>query len=125
MTTDSAKRILLIDIEDARRNSRVMLLESAGYSVTINNSHRIAESLEQEYRFDLIVLALHAGPEEAASYSDRLTQRVPHLPILLLTDSGVFAPAGTLSRSMEAGNSRQMLQNVAVMLAGSSYIREI
>ncbi len=125
MTTDSAKQILLIDAEDARRDSRVKVLESAGYSVTVHGSHLITERLDHENRFDLIVLTLHTMPQEAAFYSDRLTKRFPNLPILLLSDGGVYVPTGTLSRSMQAGSARELLENVAEMFAGSSHIREI
>jgi CheY-like chemotaxis protein len=125
MTRDSAKQILLIDYQDGRRDSRVKILESAGYTITVHDRHQTTEKLEHEDRFDLIVLALHTSPAEAASYSDRLTQQFPRLPILLLTDSGIYVPKGTLSRSMEAGIASELLTNIAEMLAGTSHVREI
>ena len=123
--SDSEKHILLIDLDDSRRHSRVQLLERAGYGITVHNDHQITEGLANEDRFDLIVLTLHTDPQAAATYSDRLTKRFPCLPILLLTDVGVYVPKGTLSKSMESGSARELLKNVAEMLAGSPHIREI
>ena len=122
---NSAKHILLIDRNDERRDSRIRVLESVGYVVTVRNSAAISEGLDHESRFDLIVVTLNREPEGAASYSDRLAERLPELPILLLTDFGVFVPKGTFSRSMQAGSAHELVQNVAEMLAGSSHIREI
>lgn len=55
-----------------------------------------AKRLSHEGEFDLIILALHGQPEKAIAYSDQLTRTKPLLPVLLLTDSGVYGPPGTL-----------------------------
>jgi hypothetical protein len=78
-----------------------------------------------EARFDLIIVALHQGPEGAAAYTDRLTMAYPNLPILLLTDHGVFVPRGTLSQSIETGDPQGLLTRVAKMLTGEEHISEL
>jgi DNA-binding NtrC family response regulator len=121
----ASKRILLIDHDDSRRDSRVKVLHSQGYDVDVRKDHVDAESLDHEGSFDLIILALHKHPEDAASYSDHISRVNPDLPILLLTDYGVYVPRGTLSESLKAGSPLELTNRVATMLAGSSHIREV
>jgi CheY-like chemotaxis protein len=122
----SAKKILLVDTDDMRRKTRVQMLAAAGYEVEVRADHEVAERLDHEPVFDLVVLALHSKKlEEAAAYSERLRKKHPTLPILLLMDAGVFAPHGTLSESIETGAPLEMMKQIAEMLAGSSHIREI
>ena len=54
------------------------------------------------------------------SYSDHISRVNPDLPILLLTDYGVYVPRGTLSESLKAGSPLELTNRVAAMLAGSS-----
>jgi len=119
------KRILLIDVDDSRRESRVLLLTSAGFSVDIRRNHVEAERLDHEGEFDLVIVTLHGGPGRAAQYSDRLSRAKPRLPILLLTDSDVYVPPETLSHSMETGDPAALIREVASMLVGSIYVREL
>ena len=122
---DTAQRVLLVDLDDARRQSRVQMLESVGYEVETRATYVAAERLDHEGSFDLIIVALHRHPEDAAAYSDHLSRSDPKLPILLLTDSGVFVPRGTLSESVGAGSITHLIQKVAAMLVGSEHIREL
>lgn len=125
-SSETAKRILLIDLDDLRRETRVRMLRQEGYSVILRTSHVDAEKLEGEGRFDLVILTLHhAALDDAAAYSERLRKQKPDLPILLLTDNGVFVPRGTLSPSVETGYPLEFMQEVASMLAGSKRLREI
>jgi hypothetical protein len=121
-----SKKVLLVDLDDPRRETRVKMLESVGYAVEVRKDHEAAELLHHEACFDLVLLALHEKKlREAAAYSDRLAKRHPSLPILLLSDAGVFAPLGTLSRTVETNLPVEMLEEIAEMLAGSKHIREI
>lgn len=123
---NSDKRILLIDLDDTRRDTRVRMLIRAGYQVEVSADHVAAAILETEATFDLVVLALHKrGLNEAAAYSERLRKRNPTLPILLLLDTGVFVPHGTVSRSVETGLPLDLMEGIAEMLAGSAHIREL
>lgn len=120
------KRILLIDLDDPRRHTRVKILQAAGYEVDVRKDQDVAELLNHEIQFDLVLLALHRQKlQAAAQYSDRLNRKYVGLPILLLTDVGVFAPRGTLSKAIETGYPEELLSQLAEMLAGSKHIREI
>ena len=119
------KNVLLVDLDDARRNTRVQMLEAAGYDVETRANHEVSEPLDGEGNFDLIILALHQKKlEEAAANSERLREQKPDLPILLLLDAGVFVPHGTLSRSAQTDFPSEWMNAVAEMLAGSTHIRE-
>lgn len=118
-------RILLVDLDDSRRRSRVQMLESVGYEVETRTNHVAAERLDHEGKFDLVIVTLHCHPEETAAYSNHLSRTNPELPILLLTDTGVFVPKGTLSQSVAAGSVALLIQKVSSMLIGSEHIREI
>jgi hypothetical protein len=120
-----AKKLLLVDADDARRASRVWLLSRAGYSVDIRNDYIEAERLDHEGTFDLIIIALHGQPEKTLAYSNHLSRAKPRLPILLLTDSGVFVPPGTLTPKIETGNPGALVGEIASMLAGSIFVREL
>jgi len=122
---NTAQKILLIDLDDARRHSRVQMLESVGYEVETRATYVAAERLDHEGSFDLIIVALHRHPEDTAAYSDHLSRTDPKLPILLLTDAGVFVPGGTLSESVGAGSTTCLIQKVSAMLVGSDHIREL
>ncbi|WP_263359963.1 response regulator [Acidicapsa ligni] len=119
------KKVLLIDMDDGRRETRIKLLNGAGYEVDVRKDFQAAERIDDEGEYDLVILALHFHPGEAASYSDELSKRNPGLPILLLTDYGVFVPRGTLSKGMESGSPMSLMKEVAKMLAGSSHIKEV
>ena len=117
------KRILLIDEDDDRRMTRVALLRQAGYSVEVRRDFKAAKGIEDEGAFDLVIVALRLEPERTTAYSNELAGHHPGLPILLLTDHGVFAPVGTLGTTLEAGQPAELMSQLASMLAGSSYIR--
>lgn len=119
------KKVLLVDHDDSRRDTRVAMLVKAGYEVEVRFDHIASERIDHEARFDLMIVALHLHPEGAAAYTDRLTRMYPTLPILLLTDHGVFVPRGTLSQSIETGDPKELLIRVARMLTGEELIREL
>ena len=120
------KKVLLVDLDDSRRKSRVALLTSAGYEVDVRANHLTSERLDHEARFDLLIVALHHKHlEAAAEYTDRLTRMYPMLPILLLTDHGVYVPRGTLSQDIETGNPKELMTRVAKMLTGEERIKEL
>jgi hypothetical protein len=108
-----------------RRDSRVKLLVGVGYDVDVRDDYIAAERFGDEGSYDLIVLALHGYPEKAIAYSDQLKRNSPRLPVLLLTDFGVFVPAGTLSRSIESGSPYELIEQIATMLAGATHVREL
>ena len=120
------KRILLIDLDDPRRVTRVEVLQHAGFDVEVRKDPEIAEILDHEEEFDLVLLTLHHERlRHAAEYSDRLAKRWPDLPILLLADLNVYAPRETISRSIETDGPQRLLSEIAQMLAGSTHIRDV
>jgi hypothetical protein len=87
---------------------------------------KASELLDHEKFFDLVLLSLHrAKLKQAIAYTDALKRRFPSLPILLLTDVGAFVPRGTLSQSIETGYPQELMEEIARMLAGIEYIREV
>ena len=126
MSVNSAKRILLIDLGDARRDTRIRMLTAVGYQVEVRDDEVEAELRHGETTFDLVILSLHKKHlDDAAAYSERLRKKDPTLPILLLLDTGVFAPRGTLSPRLETGVPVEMMECVAQMLAGSTHVPEL
>jgi ActR/RegA family two-component response regulator len=126
MNFPGKRSILLIDLNDPRRDTRVRILEKAGYTVEVSQNHKAAEALGREFEYDLVLLALHRDKfKEAVDYSDRLQKANPGLPILLLTDAGVYVPIGTLSPSIETGLPHDLIKEIARMLTGRDHIQEL
>jgi hypothetical protein len=101
------------------------LLTRSGYDVDVRDDYLSAERLNHETDFDLVIVALHGHPEKAIAYSDHLSKSSPRLPVLLLTDYGVYVPPGTLSRRVESGDPGALVGEIAGMLEGSTYLREL
>lgn len=85
-----AKKILLIDLEDSRRASRVLLLEQAGYQVFLRTDRKTAELSNIETGYDLVLIALHDDAKPALAYAEVLAKHSPDLPILLLSEPAFF-----------------------------------
>jgi hypothetical protein len=117
------KKILLIDVDDSRRASRVLLLEQAGYEVFLRGDWTAAELSKHESACDLVLIALHDDPKLALAYAERLAKHSPELPVLLLSDTDVFVPLETLSPNIAAGNPRMLMEKIATMLAVSNHVR--
>lgn len=123
---NSTKRILLVDADDIRRETRVRMLTGAGYEVEIRPDEEVSETLDNEGAFDLLIVALHnRNFEDAVSYSERVRKQKPDLPILLLLDAGVFVPRGTLKPSIETVSPLELMKEISKMLAQSDHIREL
>ena len=118
-------RILLVDLNDFRRETLVELLKNEGYQVFIRDTWRDAGRLDHEGRFDLIIVALRIEPADAAAYSEQLKNLRPTLPVLLLTDYAVFVPRGTICEYIQSGKPIELLRKIAGMLADSHHVREL
>jgi len=126
MDQRTRKKILLVDRDNSRRNTRVRMLQATGYDLEVREDHVEAEDLDHEPTFDLIIIALHRSKlDDAAAYSEKLRKSHPRLPILLVTDVGVYVPRGTLSPRVESGFPEEFMRHIAKMLAGSTHIREL
>jgi AmiR/NasT family two-component response regulator len=120
------KRILFVDLEDTRRGTRERLLLDAGYQVEVRNSHEMSQQLDHEASFDLVLLAVRRdNRNKAQSYVEMLTQKRPQLPVLLLTDLGIFLPQGSMGNEIESGNPAALLSEIARLLTGSTHIPEV
>jgi DNA-binding NtrC family response regulator len=120
------KKVLLIDRDDTRRETRVRMLADAGYDVEPREGFFPPEEAASEATFDLVVVALRREDlTEAAAYSERLRHGRRSLPILLLTDDGVFVPRGALSPNIKTGDPVALMTEIAELLAGSKHIREL
>lgn len=104
-------QILLIDLNDFRRETRVRVLQSAGHFVTVFSGFVEVEKIIDEEKFDAVLVSVSDDQigNKAIAYSDRLARRLPNLPVLLLTDYGVFLPVATLSPRLETGHPAELL----------------
>lgn len=115
-------KILVIDLDQMRRESRVKQLANAGYDVDALDSHDCQEHPSNPAIYDLMVCSFHQNPEEATAYVDSLRVKNPQQPILLLTDYGVFVPHGCLNETPHCG---PLIKEIAGVLTGSSDVEEL
>lgn len=94
------KRILLIDRHDPRRDTREWMLRDAGYEVVTVDRFDLVEGQVQEAAFDLVVISVtdSAAGAKAVTYSQRLRAANADLPILVLSDNGLYLQKKDLSQ---------------------------
>jgi hypothetical protein len=112
-------KILLLDQDEGRRESRSKQLANAGYDVTARKAH---EYPGNPGTFDLMVCVFHENPEDVPTYVDTLRVSNPQQPILLLTDYGVFVPQGCLE---DTPHCAPLVKEIARVLTGNSDVREL
>lgn len=121
----AVKRILLIDEDDPRRATRVMLLQQAGYEV-VTTTH--FEEVEQQTagRFDLILIETADIEKATVAYGERLKLWAPKLPILMLSKAGLFLPKESLLTHFPDGHQSptQLMAKIASLLFASTHERE-
>jgi len=115
-------KILIVDMDQMRRESRVKQLANAGYDVDSRDSDDCAQCPSNPGTYDLMVCSFHQHPEEATPYVDALRIKNPQQPILLLTDYGVFVPHGCLDEAPHCG---PLVKEIAGVLTGSSDVAEL
>lgn len=122
MSAPRAKRILLIDRHDLRRDSRVRLLQHEGYEVVSADQVGDVEGHIRENAFDLVIVAVTVDGvgREAVAYSKRLRAIHPKLPILALSDNGLYLPKESLLTVLQAGQPVELVTRVASMLLEST-----
>jgi len=120
------KRLLLIDANDLRRETRVMLLQHAGYEVAIADCFENVERQIREARFDLVIAQTDDVGKAVMAYGERLRAANPQLPILLLSDLGLFLPKHVLLSSFAAGGPSpvEVLTRIGALLLESTHTRE-
>jgi len=118
------QRVLLIDHHDARRETREALLQQAGYEVVTAESFAAVEGRLREVGFDLVIVAVKGNADrESLAYSQRLRAASPKLPILALSDRGIFLPKESLLTVLESGQPLQLIAAVARLLLASTHLR--
>jgi CheY-like chemotaxis protein len=125
MTQRVAKRILLIDRHDPRRDTRERLLLDAGYEVVTADRFDLVEGYVQEAAFDLVVVSVadSAAGAEAVTYSQRLRAANAALPILALSDNGLYLAKESLIPVVQSGYPSELIAEVGKMLLESTHIR--
>src|SRR5438874_709797 len=116
------QRVLLIDHHDARRETREALLQQAGYEVVTAESFEAVEGQLREVGFDLVIIAVKGNADrESLAYSQRLRVASPQLPILALSDRGIFLPKESLVAVLESGQPLQLIAAIARLLLASTH----
>lgn len=120
------KRILLIDENDDRRATRVLLLKQAGYEVVTAERFQDVEGHLHEGAHDLIIVETDNIEKEIIAYGERAREMNPQLPILLLSDTGLFLPGHVLLSSFASGSPppAEVMARIATLLAQSGHHRE-
>lgn len=121
MPQNGLNRILLIDHHDLRRDTREQLLLGAGYEVVTADRFDLVEGYVQEAAFDLVVVSV--ADIESAAYSQRLRSANAALPILVLSDNGLYLPKESLITVMQSGYSLELVAEVGKMLLESAPVR--
>jgi DNA-binding NtrC family response regulator len=120
------KRILLIDHDDKRRTTRVLLLRQQGYDVVTADNFQAVEGQIREATFDLVIVETNDMREAVIAYGERLRGHKPELPILVLSDQGLFLPKrALLGHFTEPRTSPlEVITKIATMLLESAHRRE-
>ena len=119
-------RILLIDKDDSRRVTRVMLLEHEGYEVVTANRFQDVEGTVAESGFDLVILETDDIEKAAVAYGERLKAIRPKLPILVLSSNGLFLPKESLLTSFHGVHPTppEVMARIAALLMRSTHKRQ-
>ena len=91
-----AHTILVVDDEPHLRRSLMLILQRAGYQVTVAGSAREARHFLQAGPFDLIFLDLKMPEVDGLTFLAEIREQYPDLPVLILTAHA------TLESAMEA-----------------------
>ena len=122
----SVKRILLIDHNDGRRATRVLLLREEGYEVVTADSYQDVEGRIREAAFDLVIVETDDIKQAVLAYTERLRGVQPQLPILVLSDQGLFLPKEALLAHFAASypSPREVMAKIAAIFLESTHRRE-
>ena len=102
-----------------------MILEQAGYEVVTADCFAEVES-HSEIRFDLVVIETDNIQKASIDYAEHLKSWAPKLPILLLSDRGLFLPKESLLAHFSRGHPtpEQAMAKIASLLFASTHERE-
>jgi DNA-binding response OmpR family regulator len=82
---DAQVTVLVVDDDPSIRLLCRVNLELDGHAVEEAGSLQDARSLLADHRFDLVILDVHVGPDDARHLLGELRAERPELPIALLT----------------------------------------
>ncbi len=123
MPPTSAKRILLIDRPVLRRDTRELLLRDAGYEVVTAEIFDVVKGHAEEITFDLVVVSMgdSTAGAEAVKYSKRLRAALPTLPMLALSDNGVYRlPKASRISVVQSGSPLELIAEVRKLLESNN-----
>ncbi len=84
-TTESARRILMVDDEDSVRMALARALRGAGYEViAVSSVHEAKQQLATE-PFDLVISDLHMPIEGGLELLQSIRETDPEIPVILIT----------------------------------------
>ncbi len=86
------QRILLIEPDAGLRSVHGEALRRHGYTVQVAQNYADVERNIRVHAFHVVILSVGKGDEEAVHYCQRLKDRNPDLPIMLITADGVTIP---------------------------------
>jgi CheY-like chemotaxis protein len=86
-------RILVIDDDANLRQTLVLVLEHAGYSVTPSGCAREGLYCLQREAFDLIFLDIAMPEIDGLAFLPQLRDHYPHIPVMVLTGNTLPDPA--------------------------------
>lgn len=109
------KRVLSISYDVVLLNTRAMILEREGYTVTSAQTLRDAIALLQQDRFDAAIIGHSIPIEEQRQMSEAIRQQCPDAPVIALTrregERLTFA-----DRAIEAQRPEEMLDELRRLL---------
>jgi DNA-binding NtrC family response regulator len=100
-----------------------MILQHEGYEVVTAESFDVVEGQLREAAFDLVIVAVKNLDRESVAYSKRLRAANAKLPILALSDNGLFLPKESLVAVLQGGHPLELIAKTARMLLDSTHVR--
>lgn len=94
--TTASGRILMVEDDEYVRNTLLMQLENMGYQVTaVENGQAALERLTSGLEFDLLLTdVVMPGPLQGPGLADRVRERFPDLPVILMSGYAELEDAG-------------------------------
>ncbi|MDQ5984421.1 MAG: Response regulator receiver protein CpdR [Syntrophus sp. SKADARSKE-3] len=97
------KRVLVVDDDDQFRGMLVKLLQKAGYDVAGAENGRVAEAIQQENPFDLIITDIIMPDKEGIETIIGIRKSYPQTMIIAMSGGGRVGPTPYLESARSLG----------------------